>query len=87
MMISSYAKRISINSVLIIVTIVADEKIQSYIKSKKLGAAIREIDESDNRKKALEQALTNKEFREFADHCLRTLELLDEDDQFTYENK
>ena len=62
-----------------------DEKIKSYIKSKRLGDAIKEIDQSSNRKNALENALKNEEFKKFTDHCLRTLGFLNENGQFIYE--
>eukprot|EP00826_Nyctotherus_ovalis_P060507 TRINITY_DN8499_c0_g2_i1.p1 TRINITY_DN8499_c0_g2~~TRINITY_DN8499_c0_g2_i1.p1 ORF type:complete len:108 (+),score=11.87 TRINITY_DN8499_c0_g2_i1:197-520(+) len=81
------AKKILISSVTVMLKIVGDEKIQSYIKSKQLGKAIRDIDQSENRMKALEAALRNEEFRDFADHCLQTLQLLDKDGQFAPEDK
>jgi len=55
------------------------------VKNPRLAKAVKEIDQHKDREKALGSALKDKEFREFADHCLKTLGFLDETNQFTYD--
>eukprot|EP01022_Parablepharisma_sp_SALTPOND_P015723 TRINITY_DN224_c0_g5_i1.p2 TRINITY_DN224_c0_g5~~TRINITY_DN224_c0_g5_i1.p2 ORF type:complete len:708 (+),score=148.81 TRINITY_DN224_c0_g5_i1:2100-4223(+) len=74
-------------SIIWLTIIVSDDQIRTYVRNKRLAKAVREVDQSFNRKKALETALKDPDFKEFADHCLKALNLLDESGQFTYDQQ
>ncbi len=63
----------------------ANKQVMDSIQNGKLRSTIREIDQAKNRRRMLDTALQTKEFREFADQCLKSMGYLDESGQFCYD--